>query len=59
MVEQDVGQRLFVLGQKQAFDCASGQCSESIVSWGEDGEGAFAAQSLDQTCSSPQQPRGY
>ena len=42
---------LFIFGQKQAFDCASGQCSESIVSGSKYGEGTFAAQSLGQTCS--------
>ena len=51
MVEQDVGQLLFVFGQKQAVEGASGQGSEGIVSGGEDREGTFSAQGFDQFSS--------
>lgn len=48
MIEQDVGQLLFVFGQKQTIESASGQGSERIVSGGKDCEGTFSAQGFDQ-----------
>ncbi len=51
MVEQDVGQRLEVLGLEQIFDGASRQLGEGLISGCEEGERAFALECVDQTSS--------
>jgi hypothetical protein len=48
MVEQDVGQRLFVLRQEQAVERACGQGGESVIGGGEDREGTFTTEGFDQ-----------
>ena len=48
MVKQDVGEGLLVLGQKQAFDGAFGKSGESVISGGEDSEGTFTFEGVNQ-----------